>query len=323
MSRKTKSIVVGLVCIIIGFVGGVFTGKSRGIPFVKRQWKLSIGIYSGKSPFDVAAPPNVKNPVLNPRDVRDVQAQHVADPFMVFEDGTWFMFFEVFHRKSQQDIGLATSSDGFNWTYKQIVLDEPFNLSYPYVFKWNNQYYMIPSSALNSTWIYKAVNFPTEWSRAGKLLDGGQYADPSIFCFRDKWWMFAETSTGRHDTLRLYCADNLMGPWAEHPKNPIISRDANIARPGGRVVIIDGRVFRYAQDCDPVYGNQVRAFEITKLTTTSYEEKEIDGNPVLKGSGTGWNSLGMHHIDPHQIGENQWIACVDGFKKTLVFGLKY
>ena len=59
-------------------------------------------------------------------------------------------------------------------------------------------------------------------------------------------------------------------------------------------------------------GTQLRAFEITELTTTSYQEREIDQNLVLKPTGVGWNGAGMHHIDPHLLHEEQWIACVDG-----------
>jgi len=62
----------------------------------------------------------------------------------------------------------------------------------------------------------------------------------------------------------------------------------------------------------PSYGAQVRAFEITELTTTRYQEREKDDNPVLTGSGTGWNSCGMHHCDPHLLNDGKWIACVDG-----------
>ena len=114
-----------------------------------------------------------------------------------------------------------------------------------------------------------------------------------------------------------------MGPWTEHPESPVIEGDANIAGPRGRVLVFDGRIIRYAQDDQPTYGNQVRAFEITELTTTSYEEKEVSENPILEPSGTSWNARGMHHIDPHQIYRNQWIACVDGYAEKLVFGLQY
>jgi len=31
----------------------------------------------------------------------------------------------------------------------------------------------------------------------------------------------------------------------------------------------------------------------------------------------------MHHIDPHLIGKDEWIACVDGHVDNLKFGLNY
>ena len=86
----------------------------------------------------------------------------------------------------------------------------------------------------------------------------------------------------------------------------------HILPPGGRVVVMNDQIFRYTQDCQPDYGTQLRAFEITELTTTSYQEREIDQKLVLKPTGVGWNGAGMHHIDPHFIYEHQWIACVDG-----------
>lgn len=82
----------------------------------------SIGIYVGENSYEFSSPENIDNPVLTANDVTDVSAEFVADPFMVYEGGEWFMFFEVMNANNQQgDIGLATSSDGFNWTYKQII----------------------------------------------------------------------------------------------------------------------------------------------------------------------------------------------------------
>lgn len=143
------------------------------------------------------------------------------------------MFFEVMNSKTGYgDIGHAISTDVVNWTYKQIVLDEPFHLSYPYVFEWKNQYYMIPESReANSIRIYKETKFPIEWSYAGDLLEG-DFADPSLCYFKGMWWIFAETNPIGHDTLSLYYADSLIGPYTENPYSPIIMGDANIARPG-------------------------------------------------------------------------------------------
>jgi hypothetical protein len=76
---------------------------------------------------------------------------------------------------------------------------------------------------------------------------------------------------------------------------------------------MDNRLIRYAQDDAPLYGNQLRAFEIVELTPERYHEKAVLGNPILRASGRGWNADGMHHIDPHPVGQDQWIACVDGY----------
>jgi hypothetical protein len=287
-------------------------------PWWDQVW--SIGIYVGKSPFDFATPPNIGNPVLTRDCVTDASAVFIADPFMLLADDTWHMFFEVMNwRTGNGEIGLALSENGMEWTYQQIVLAEPFHLSYPYVFEWMGDYYMIPERpGSGSIGIYKASNFPTQWSFVGDLIGGPYLADPSIVRYDDKWWLFTETNLEEmYDTLRLYYADELMGPWREHAKSPIIEGNPRVARPGGRVLVVNDTVIRYAQNCNPNYGTDVRALEVVELTTTTYREREVDQGPVLKPSGTGWNARGMHHCDPHLMHDGRWIACVDGWSSFL------
>ncbi|BAZ27957.1 hypothetical protein NIES4074_03870 [Cylindrospermum sp. NIES-4074] len=297
--------------------------KSLTKTFVKRRHKWSIGIYTGDSLTNFSSPANIRNPVLTAKDVTDVSAHFVADPFMVSENGIWYMFFEVLNGSDcRGDIGLAISNDGFNWQYQQIVLDEPFHLSYPYVFKFQNDYYMIPETAgAKSIRLYKAVEFPRKWTFVKTLLDDGDYVDSSVFNFNNMWWLF--TTSRKSNVLHLYYAHEIMGNWIKHPQSPVIQENIKIARPGGRVVVFNGQIFRYAQDDEKFYGNQVRAFEITQLTTTTYVEKAAKKNPILKASGFGWNKTGMHTIDPHQISQNQWIACVDGYRIGFVFGSEF
>jgi hypothetical protein len=279
---------------------------------MRHEW--SIGIYAGGSPVNVAPAAGVTNPILTREDVLDVPAMFVADPFMIRADGTWHMFFEVLNaRTSKGDIGLATSPDGRKWSYRQIVLEERFHLSYPHVFEWRGTHYMIPETYQdNSVRLYEAVAFPTTWSFVGYLLTGQTFADASIFRHRDRWWMFALTSLA-NDVLRLYSSDELLGPWREHPQSPIIEGNGRIARPGGRVVASNGTLLRFTQDCDPVYGTRVRAFEVLELTETAYREREAAAAPILGPSERGWNAAGMHHIDAHELRAGEWLACVDGW----------
>lgn len=274
----------------------------------------SIGIYTGASAFELVSHPGATNPVLTSASVTDVPAKFVADPFMIHVQGLWYMFFEVLNKQTNKgEIGLATSSNALGWVYQQIVLSEQFHLSYPYVFEWNGDHYMIPETLeAGGVWLYRADVFPTDWSRLGALTRE-TCADPSVFRFRDQWWMFACSTPYQHDTLRLYFADELMGPWTEHALSPIVAGDKSKARPGGRVLVFEDRVVRFAQDCVPRYGAQLRAFEILELTASTFRERETRNSPVLTANGPGWNGLGMHHIDAHPVPEEQWIACVDGF----------
>jgi hypothetical protein len=269
----------------------------------------SISIYKGDSPYRLAPAGRVPN--LTRDSVTDVNATFVADPFML--DG--HMFFEVLNGELKRgQIGLASSDNGFDWTYKQIVLTEEFHLSYPYVFEWKNAYYMIPETlGANAVCLYRADDFPTRWSLKARLIEG-PCADPSIVRFADRWWMFTCSTPYGHDTLRLYFADELAGPWREHPQSPLISRDPSRARPAGRVVTFDNKLIRFAQDCVPLYGSRVRAFDVVELTTTNYVEVENLASPILQPNGAGWNALGMHHVDAQQQANGSWLACVDGRK---------
>jgi len=266
-------------------------------------------MYNGTSPFDLQP----AQPVLTKDDVTDIPADFVADPFMLRRDDTWHMFFEVMNSETQRgEIGLATSTDTLAWSYQGIVLKEPFHLSYPYVFEWQDDVYMIPETlGAGAVCLYKADAFPSRWSMSARLIEQA-FADPSIFRFRDLWWIFACATPYQHDRLVLYYASDLNDPWTQHPKSPLIRADKCRARPAGRILNFNNRRFRFAQDCTPHYGSSVRAFEISELTTDTYAETEYKQNPILKASGHGWNTSGMHHIDAQQLPDGKWLACVDG-----------
>jgi len=271
----------------------------------------SIGIYRGDSPL--ALRPAVENPVLTARDVTDVAADFVADPFLLRDGGTWYLFFEVLESATQRGrIGLAESSDGLGWVYRGTALAEPFHLSYPYVFAWQGECFMVPETLdAGAVRLYRADPFPTRWRLAAELF-AGRFADPSLVCFDGRWWLFACPRPYEHDALCLWSAPAPAGPWREHPRSPLLTGDPRRARPAGRVLAHAGGLLRYAQDCHPFYGTAVRAFAVRELTATAYREEEAAASPILGPAGSGWNGKGMHHVDPHPLPGGGWIACVDG-----------
>lgn len=299
--------------------------KRLGLPGFSREVEVpyrdyySISIYEGTSPLDLVPAEGVVNPVLNGSDVTDIAAVYVADPFMIRSGDTWHMFFEILPVEVEKGvIGLASSEDGMKWNYRQVVLEESYHLSYPYVFEYKGEHYMVPESHQDRTVrLYRATDFPTRWEHVCNLLDGEEFVDCSPFQFQDRWWLFAGCGSlpYRADVLRLFHSENLEGPWLEHVQSPIVSGNPHISRPGGRVVVWDNHLFRFTQDCHPRYGLRVRAFEIHELTVEKFRESPATEEPILceNPSPMQWNSSGMHHIDPHLWDNGRCVACVDGW----------
>lgn len=313
-----------------GFVAG-YVCRWRRIPFigkvqalcVRRLSRFSIGILTGSSLSSLSVPRGVTNPVLGPEAITDVRASFVADPFLCWHGGKWFMFMEVMNRTRRLgEIGCAISDDGLKWSYQSIVLREPFHLSYPYVFEYRDQVWMIPESARDySVRLYRAVDFPTQWRLERRLLEGYRYSDPSVFQHNGSWWMFV--SRNNSEDLLLYYADDVTGPWQHHPQSPIVYGQAGTARCAGRPVHLNGKLIRFAQDCEREYGRAVRAFKIDRLDRKGFRESELVESPVLCPSGEGWNAGGMHHIDLHIQTDKSYVAAVDGWRTVRAVGVAH
>ena len=322
LSIKTALVAILFLC--LGLIGGIYIGMKRGIPFVTQKEQWTIGIYRSDSPFHFNALQGWLNPLFRAEDVTDVPAKFVADPFLVKEGKTWNLFFEVYNNETQQgDLAVATSTNTWTWTYEKLILDEPFHLSYPYVFEADDEYYLIPESFEdNSIRLYKADQFPVKWSYVKTLVQGRDYVDNSIVYYNNKWWLFSSVTS--NDTLYLHYADSLTGPWKEHPMSPIVEGDVRKARPSGRMIIYEDKLYRFTMDIDPPVGtHQVMAYEITEITPETYSEKLAQDVPVVMPSGSGWNGQAMHQLDPVQIDADSWIASVDGFGKYWLFGWQY
>jgi hypothetical protein len=291
-------------------------------PPPRRYHLWTIAMYMGAVPWQLSPAVAAERPALTREAVTDVPAYFVADPFMVRAGSGWYLFFEVMNGQSEKgEIGLAVSDDAMHWRYDSIVLSEAFHMSYPQVFAWGGDHYMIPeTNRAGAVRLYRARRFPYDWEVAGVLLTGSHLSDASVFRSDERWWMFVETGgQPRFDVLRLYHAPDLTGPWVEHHQSPIVNGDTRLARPAGRVVTHEGRIIRFAQDVYPTYGTAVRALDVTRLTVDTYEERTIGGDPMLGPTGVGWNADGMHHVDAHLLPDGRWIACVDGWQAVPAY----
>ena len=92
-----------------------------------------------------------------------------------------FLFVEAFDKKENIGKIAVLEYDGESFKNFKIILEKDYHLSYPYVFEFENEYYMIPeTSGNNCIEIYKAKKFPYEWEKETELLKGC-YVDTTIY----------------------------------------------------------------------------------------------------------------------------------------------
>ena len=136
----------------------------------------------------------------------------MADPFLLRRDGRLFLFFEAWRRGTAQgDLCWAERDAAGAWRYSGVALDEPFHLSYPFVFQHEGEVFMIPESrSQGDVRLYAARTFPGRFELRRVLLTGKRYADTSLVAWQGRFYLFTSTDNG---TLELYFADALDGPY--------------------------------------------------------------------------------------------------------------
>ncbi|KAJ9175460.1 hypothetical protein P3X46_014011 [Hevea brasiliensis] len=294
----------------------------------------SIGLFYGDSPFSLkpieamnvwknesAAWP-VANPVVTCASVSDAGflSNFVADPFLYVQGDTIYLFYETKNSITMQgDIGVAKSTDkGATWQQLGIALDEDWHLSYPYVFNHLDKIYMIPEgSAKGELRLYRAVNFPLQWTLE-KVIIKKPLVDSFIIKHGGEYWLFGSDHSGfgtkKNGQLEIWHSSSPLGPWKPHKKNPIYNIDKSLgARNGGRPFLYEGNLYRIGQDCGETYGRRVRVFKVEVLTKDDYKEVEVSfGFEEPRKGRNAWNGARCHHLDVQQLSSGKWLAVMDG-----------
>jgi len=204
-----------------------------------------------------------------------------ADPFIVARDNKYYVFIEEFLYATQKGhISLIVMNKDGSFEPPVRVLEAPYHLSYPFVFEFESNLYLIPESSANRTVeLYKCMAFPLKWEFQRNLMNNCQVVDTTLFQWQGKWWMFVNqiqtVGASSWDELFLHYSDSPFSDnWTPHQRNPVVS-DARSARPAGRLFVRNGRLYRPSQNCSGHYGYGFNICEITKLTETEYEEKIV------------------------------------------------
>jgi hypothetical protein len=201
-----------------------------------------------------------------------------ADPFVwKYADQYYIFYEEKLYSADRGHIACMTLNNQLRPVSNCIVLERPYHLSYPFIFEYQDEIYMIPETEKNRTVeLYRCTDFPNRWELVKTLLTDIRAIDPTLVEANGKWWLFTTIKERNSwDTLHLYSADHPFSEeWIPHPCNPIV-KDIHSARPAGRIFFYNGALIRPSQDCSVRYGYAINFNRISVLTDSDYKETAV------------------------------------------------
>lgn len=204
-----------------------------------------------------------------------------ADPFLWRRGESFAVFCEewVIGEPHGHISVMQLAEDGSAVSSPTRVISESYHLSYPFLFEYEGELYMMPESgAGRSLDVYRCEEFPHRWTKHKTLMKDIRFADATLQQHGGRWWLFITIRRGFSALSRdlfIFSADNpLSERWTPHPRNPVV-RGYQGARPAGALFELDGRLYRPSQDCLLRYGHGLRINEVTQFDSRYYRERLV------------------------------------------------
>lgn len=202
-----------------------------------------------------------------------------ADPFVIKQGGEFFVFFEECIKGKKGTINVGKLNKEGNLFDIQTIIEKNYHLSYPFIFSYENKFWIIPESKENKTIeIYECENFPYEWKFKTNLMENVNAVDTTLYFDNYRWWMFTNISENEGisdlDELHIFYKQDLFtGNWNKHTNNPVIT-DVKSARPAGKIFKFNNEFYRPSQDSSLRYGYALNFNKLITLTENQYVEKK-------------------------------------------------
>ena len=233
------------------------------------QWNVGVAESPIEAFADGDASPRIE---WHPRPKED---GYVADPFPVDIDGSTYIFVEDFdYASGKGKISYVEYPDGFRNGDLRTAHEEPFHMSYPYLFTHDGEVYATPEMyEADEIRLYR-LDAPDDWKAEATLVPDVAGVDPTVVERDGRWWLFFTRYGYENTKLHVWHAPELIGGWEPHENNPV-KTDVRSARPAGTPFVRNGELYRPAQHCAGVYGERIVINRVTDLTPTRYAEEEV------------------------------------------------
>ncbi len=218
-----------------------------------------------------------------PRLITEKAGDFWADPFIIKERNNTWIFFEEFTRNTKLGKISVLNLQENKPLKKEVVLEKPYHLSFPNVFKNGKDYFMMPEESVSGEQnIYKATRFPYRWEKHKTIFKNMKIVDPIFIFHEGRYWLFfnkiEDFEYENNERLYLYSSHDLFSDqWESHPQNPVII-DKTRARNAGKIIEEDQKFIRVSQNCKITYGRNICLNKITHLSEKMYREEKLPFN---------------------------------------------
>ncbi len=200
-----------------------------------------------------------------------------ADPFgLATDDGVTILFEDLDFRVGKGSISSTVVPATGAESPADLARTLAVHLAYPYLFVHEGRIYCIPdSSAQCEVNLFRAIEFPSQWEKAATLIADYPAADSTVFHWGDYWWLFCgEWGDKPNAKLRGWYSSNLFGQWKRHALDPL-KEDVRSSRSAGTPFVVDGVLYRPAQDCSETYGGAITINRVLELSPTEFREEPV------------------------------------------------
>lgn len=185
-----------------------------------------------------------------------------ADPILFKNGDSIYLFTEAFCNISQKGCLALSKFNNGEFSSPKIIMKRSIHLSYPCVFEYNNNVYMIPETGQKGTLeLWKGSRDLEEWSKCTDLLTHVRYADTTVYVKDEKVYLFSYEE-GKHYKTHIFLL-NMLDFSIE--KIEEIDHDKNIYRPAGKFFTCEEKLYRPVQYNVNNYGEKILINKIISL----------------------------------------------------------
>ncbi len=189
-----------------------------------------------------------------------------ADPILFTADNKTYLFVEAFsYDRHKGELGVFDIVNGEAINFRKII-ETPTHMSYPFVFKYQDEYYMIPETgAAKEIVLYKATSFPNNWAREKVLVSGAVYRDNTIFLDDNGQLKMISYKQEGNNRFNLKYFVDLFELNMDKKELKLISEECDndrINRPAGPIMKFGNHILRLSQRCNRAYGESIYVYDM-------------------------------------------------------------